>query len=82
LIRVFPTIEALVRDMDQAVSLFSILWIVGNAMIHGDANSELQGADDFGKNGLNATAQGQCLVRISLRKKKSEFVSADAEGRV
>src|SRR5271157_140201 len=74
-IGVLQAIEALISDAHQLIRLIAVLREIGNAMIHGHGEGELQGAQGFGKDCFNAAAESQGLSGIGLRKKESEFIA-------
>ncbi len=82
MIGVFLAVEAFVGDTDQLIRLFRVLGKYGNAMVHADADSKLEGRNHFGKDGFNAAAEGEGLGGIRLWQEQSEFVAADSECRV
>jgi hypothetical protein len=57
MVGVLQAIEALVRYANQLVSLLTVLREHGDAVVHVDANAQLQGLKRFGEDRLNAASR-------------------------
>jgi hypothetical protein len=82
MVGVLEAVEALVRNANQLVGLLAILRESGDAVIHADADLQLQRVQHFGKNRFNAAAEGQGLLGVGLRQDQSEFISTNAKSGV
>ena len=58
-IGMLQAIKPLIGDADQLVGLVAILRKRGDAVVHVDADAQLQGLECFGKNRFDAVAEGQ-----------------------
>ena len=48
-------------------------------MVHADGDAELKRDEHFGEDGFDASAEGQGLGSVGLRKEQSEFIATDAK---
>src|SRR5271163_3552672 len=62
--------------------MFAVLREIRDAVIHVDADGDLQSLQVFRKNHFNAAAKSHRLGSIGLRQEQSELVAANAEGRI
>jgi len=79
---VLEVIEAIVGDVDQLVGLLAVLRVGGDAVVHANGDGQLEREKGFSEDGSYAAAEGYGLSGVGLRKKESEFVATDAEGRI
>src|SRR6516162_2393352 len=77
--RMFQAVEALVGDANELLGLFAILRESRDAVVHGNRKGESERTEYFDENGFHATAEGQRLNGLGLRKEQGKLISADAK---
>jgi hypothetical protein len=67
MVGVLQPVEAFIRNADKLIGLLAILREYRDAMVHVDADTELQGVQRFGKHGFDAAAKSENAIGVSFR---------------
>jgi hypothetical protein len=79
---VLRTVEARIRDANELINGVSVGRIRSYAVIHADAESDVQRTYDFREDDADAFAESEGLRSVGLGKQQGKFVPAEAESGV
>lgn len=75
----FLRIEPFIGNSNQLIGVFAVLGKSGDAVVHADADGELETPERIGEDNANAAAERNSLRGVSLRQNEGKFIAADPE---